>query len=591
MAGVALVVALSLRQLISTRDRDLLTERLQTREELFRTLVTGGSDLITLHDSDGRLTWVSPSVERFLGLDAERLLGTWLDEVVDVRDLAATQELFRGVAAQAGAQVEATVRVRDGSGELRWMQVQLKNQLHHRSVRGIVGNTRDVHERHVLERQLAHAAFHDALTGLGNLARTRALLTQAYELPRDATVVLVDLDGFKSVNDTLGHAHGDALLCQVAERLQGCLRAGDEVTRIGGDEFVLVLDGLQDASTVSARVLAALRDPVVVAGTSLAVRASLGIADTADAASPDELLRNADLAMYSAKAAGRDRAASYEPEMHTAATRRMELSRNLRTALAEDQLSLRYQPIVRLPDGAVVGAEALLRWRHPGEGDIAPEVFVPVAEDSGIIAEIDVWVLEQACLDIATWRAAGLDVPRISINISRRHMTAELPDLVRGALARHGLSGHDLCLEVTESAVVPDVELAARTLRQVRQLGVTVALDDFGSGESSLSQLVRLPIDSVKIDRSFTSTALSDPAALRLLISIVGVCQSLRLPVVAEGIEQSELAVFLAETGCEHGQGYHFGHPLHAPQFRRRLASLQVPGPRLAPDRVSVVPR
>ena len=591
LAGIVLVVALSLRQLISSRDRDVLTQRLQTREELFRTLVTGASDLITLHDPDGSVTWVSPSVERVFGATAEQLVGARLDEFVDPRDRARVGDLFARVAAEPGGHVEAMVRLRDGAGELRWMQVQLKNQLHHPSVRGIVGNARDVHERHLLERQLAHAAFHDVLTGLGNLAKTRALLSHAYELPRDVTVVLVDLDGFKSVNDTLGHAYGDELLRQVAERLTGCLRSGDEVTRIGGDEFVLVLDGLQDAPSVSERVLAALREPVQVAGSSLPVRASLGLALTSDAATPDELLRNADLAMYTSKAAGRDRATSYEPAMHSAATRRMELNRNLRAALADDELSLHYQPIVRLPDGAVVGAEALLRWRHPVEGWISPAVFVPVAEESGIIAEIDVWVLEQACLDVATWRAAGLEVPRVSINVSRRHMTLDLPELVAGALARHGLSGDDLCLEVTESAVVPDAGLAARALQQVRELGVGVALDDFGTGQSSLSQLVRLPVDSVKIDRSFTSTALSDPAALRLLTSIVGVCQSLALPVVAEGIEQRELAVFLAEIGCEHGQGYHFGRPQEAAQLRRLLRPTRVPHPRTAPDTRSHVPR
>ncbi len=354
------------------------------------------------------------------------------------------------------------------------------------------------------------------------------------------------------------------------------------MTRIGGDEFVLVLPGDEDAGPVTERLLEALRLPVEVAGASLSVRASLGVALTTDAAGPDELLRNADLAMYAAKGAGRDRAAWYAPQMHEAAAQRMELHRGLRRALDEDLLELHYQPIVRLADGALVGAEALLRWTDPERGPVSPELFIPVAEESGTIGDIDVWVVERACRDLAAWRAAGLDVPQLSVNVSRRHMTLDLPGLVQGALQRHGLRGEDLCIEVTESAVVPDVDAAVAALAQVRALGVRVALDDFGSGESSLSQLARLPLDSVKIDRSFTQTALSDPVAGRLLTSIVGVCQALALPVVAEGVEQRELVDFLVGTGCERGQGWHFGRPQPADAFRARLAGVHLPAARTA---------
>ncbi|MCW2681404.1 MAG: Diguanylate cyclase protein, partial [Frankiales bacterium] len=413
LAGIVLVAALFLRQMVGSRDRDLLTARLQAREELFRSLVTSASDLITLHADDGRVTYVSPAVERVFGIPADHLLGRSIGDVVEPNDRLLLRQAFTDVVAEPGAEVESLVRVRAATGELRWMQVLLKNQLHDPSVRGVVGNARDVHERHLLERQLSHAAFHDALTGLGNLAHARALLSSAYETGRPVTVVLVDLDGFKAVNDTFGHAHGDELLRQVAERLTCCLRNRDDVSRIGGDEFVLVLDGEQDVAAISARVLEALRAAVPVAGTSVSVRASLGIALTRDAASPDELLRNADLAMYASKGTGRDRVTWYEPWMHETAARRMSLHHGLRTALAENQLSLAYQPIVRLPDGAIVGAEALLRWEHPTEGAISPEDFIPVAEESGIIGEIDVWVLEQACLDAARWRARGLDVPTV----------------------------------------------------------------------------------------------------------------------------------------------------------------------------------
>lgn len=581
LSGITLVGGLFLRQLVGARDQQRLMERLRAREELFRSLVTGASDLITLHDEHGVVTYASPAVERTLGRTQEQLVGDSLGDLLQPDDRRVIGKAFLGVLAEPGGSAECLVRLRAASGEERWMQVLLHNRLHDPSVRGVIGNSRDVHERHELERRLAHAAFHDALTGLGNLAQARAVLDRCYEQATVGAVVLVDLDGFKGVNDTLGHAHGDALLRAVAQRLTGCLRSDDEVMRIGGDEFVVVVADQLDAAPLAERLLASLREPMTVAGTSLSVGASLGVARTSEAANPDELLRNADLAMYSAKAAGRDQVVWYLPSMHEVAQRRMVLTRGLRAALDTDQLQLHYQPIVQLPHGAVVGAEALLRWDHPEDGPISPADFIPVAEESGLIAEVDVWVLERACRDIAQWRAAGVEVPRISINVSRRHMTAELPTLIALTLARHGLTGDSLCVEITESAVVPDPEKAAAALSEVRRLGVTVALDDFGSGESSLSQLARLPVDSVKIDRSFTQHALTDLASLRLLTSIVGVCQALSLPIVAEGIEQQELADVLAGIGCDRGQGFHFARPQPAGQLVA-LLSARTPAARTA---------
>ena len=587
VAGSALVVSLLLRHVVTGRDRDALTDRLQAREELWRALVTGSSDLVTLHAGDGTVSYASPSLGRTLGIDTDTVLGRSIRAWVHPDDREGLDEAWREALAVPGGTAERVCRLQAGDGEWRWMQTQVLNRLDHPGVRGVVVTSRDVHERHLLEQQLGHAAYHDALTGLGNLARARQLLEACYASvpPRPATVVLVDLDGFKAVNDTFGHARGDLLLEAVAERLRGCVRGTDEVARIGGDEFVLVLDGDEDRA--AARVLAAVQQPVVVGGTSLQVAASVGIATTADAASPDELLRNADLAMYASKEAGRNRATAYEPRMHEAATSRMTISRGLRRALDEGGLALHYQPIVSLPHGTLVAAEALLRWHDPEHGDVSPEVFIEVAEQSGLIAEVDVWVLDRACRDVAAWRADGLAPPRVSINISRRQMTAELPDLVAAALARHGLAGEDLCLEVTESAVVPDAEVAAQVLTRVRELGVEVALDDFGTGQSSLSQLARLPVDSVKIDRSFTTSSVGDRGARRLLTSIVRVCQALSLPVVAEGIEQGEVADLLARVGCDRGQGWHFGRPEPEERFRSRLVVGPVPGPRQASDGVA----
>ncbi len=586
--GVVLGAALVLRHTISGRDRTALDRRLQEREALFRSLVTAASDLITLHDGQGNLLYASPAVGRMLGRTPDSLLGSTMAAVVHPDDLPIIEAAWERARATPGQTSECVCRLKSVSGEWRWMQTLLLDRLDERGVGGVIVNSRDVHERHVLAEQLEHAAYHDALTGLGNLARVRALLATRYESvpPRPATLVLIDLDGFKAVNDTFGHARGDAVLLDVAGLLRACVRSDDEVARIGGDEFVLVLEGTDTGP--AERVLRALRQPLAVAETSLPVGASVGIAMLADALSPDDLLRNADLAMYASKAAGRNRITHYQPLMHEAASQRMQLHRGLRRALDGDLLALHYQPIVDLPGGEVVGAEALLRWHDPDTGPIAPETFIPVAEESGIIADIDVWVLDRACRDIRAWLDAGLVVPRVSVNVSRRHMTLELPPLIEQTLRRHGLTGAHLCIEVTETAVVRDVDVACAALQQVRQLGVTIALDDFGSGQSSLSQLARLPVDTVKIDRSFTRTAVLDGGARRLLTSIVRVCQSLDLPVIAEGIETAELAVLLAEVGCDHGQGWHFGRAEPAVHLAGLLPARRLPASRTPEDAVRV---
>ncbi len=571
--ALAMTCALLARQSVGTRDRLRLTARLQAREELFRSLVNGGSDLITLTDATGTVLWASPAVARTVG--RTEIEGETLLDSVHPDDRARLTDAALAARHDADGQVEVLCRLGAPDG-WRWMQVRFQDRTGDPAVGGLICNARDVHERHLLEQQLSHAAHHDTLTGLGNLARARQLLGRgAAAQGASAAVLLVDLDGFKAVNDTFGHAHGDALLREVSVRLVSCLRDGDEVARLGGDEFLVLLADARHVDVVGRRVLAALREPVLVAGTELSVSASIGAAAAADAGSPDELLRNADLAMYAAKDAGRDQLAEYEPAMHQRASHRMDVSRRLRRALDQDLLALHYQPIVQLADGRVVGAEALLRWQDAGADGDGPELstaeLIGVAEESGLIAEVDVWVLERACRDLAAWRAAGVVVPRISINVSRRHMTADLPRLVEQALRRYRLDGESLCVEVTESAVVADVDVATAALERLRELGVAVALDDFGTGQSSLSQLARLPVDAVKLDMSFTQPAVEDGEARSLLLAVLQVCRSLSLPVVAEGVELPELAALLREAGCERGQGWHFGRPLAAAAFAGAL--------------------
>ena len=568
------LTALLLRLVAGNRDRNEITRRLRERKALFRSLVTGSADFITLHDLAGTVLYASPPVARLTGLSLEELAHVRLGDLVHPDDRGGVREAAEGFLRSPGSEAELLLRVRSADGSWRWCRTLAHDLRSDPDVRGIVCNTRDVHERHLLEQQVQHDAYHDALTGLGNLAQARALLDAvcAPDAATEATVALIDLDGFKQVNDTFGHGQGDALLTAVAARLRSCVREEDAVTRIGGDEFLIVLADTVEGDLIGERVLSVLREPLLVLGRPLTIGASVGLATTLDRPTPDELLRNADLAMYSAKAAGRNRYAWYAPSLHQAATQRMDLTRGLRRALAEEQLTLHYQPVVRLPDARVVGAEALLRWQPPDGPAVPPDVFLPVAEEAGLMREVDAWVLDRACRDLAAWRADGVDVPQVCVNVSPRHLTPDLPGVVGAALARHGLPGSVLCLEITESAVAPDPQVALAVLGALRATGVRIALDDFGTGESSLAQLRQLPLDAVKIDRSFLPTSPQDAGAWQLLRSVIGVCDALSLPVVVEGVEEPGTVAELVATGCAYAQGFHFGRPQPPAELVRALA-------------------
>ena len=580
---VAVMAALLVRQLVANRDRDSAARRLRESQVLFRSLVVGSSDLITLHGLDGTLMYASPAVSRLTGVAPERLARVPLSELVHPEDVAAVLRLARGLRRQPATSGQLFLRVRAGDDSWRWCQTVARNLLDDPGVRGIICNTRDVHERHLLEQQVHHDARHDPLTGLGNLAQARELLERAVAQRRirGTVAALVDLDGFKQVNDTFGHVEGDALLTAVAHRLRGCARNADAVTRIGGDEFLFVLRDDGGAGGVAGDVLESLRAPLLVNGRSLTIGASIGLASVHDCATPDELLRNADLAMYAAKAAGRNRLAWFEPRMHETAQRNMMITADLRRALKQGDFQLHYQPVVHLPAGRIAFVEALIRWQDRDGQLLSPDVFIPLAEEAGLMPEVDAWVLDRACADLATWQRQGVDIPQVSVNISRRHLTPDLPSLVSETLRRHGLSGPQLCMEVTESAVAPDPAATTAVLRSVRALGVQIALDDFGVGQSSLSDLAELPIDLVKVDRSFLA-APERTASLPLLTSIIGLCRAVGLPVVAEGIEDDNVVEHLIASGCAYGQGFALGAPQPAGTLSQRRftrASRALPAP------------
>ncbi len=421
--------------------------------------------------------------------------------------------------------------------------------------------------------ELSHLALHDGLTGLPNRAlvldRAAQMLARTARLPDvTAGALFIDVDGFKHVNDHLGHAAGDRLLERVARRLEQALRDQDTVGRIGGDEFVVLVETTaqgEAADALADRLVEALRAPVELepGGASVTVTASIGVA-VGQYSSPDALLRDADLALYAAKAAGRDRYSLYDASMQDGAQDRRALEADLSNALAQDELYLLYQPIFGLASGRVEGVEALLRWRHPSRGIIPPDEFIPLAEESGMIVPIGRWVLRHACGQGAVWARAGRPLG-VSVNVSAFQLgRQDFVDDVERALAETGLDPQLLLLEITETTVMRDVGAARSELEQLKGLGVRVALDDFGTGYASLAHLQRVPADILKVDRSFVAALEDGEQSAELLRAVVGVGRSLSMTVLAEGIETAEQLEAVAAMGCELGQGFHLGRPTPA---------------------------
>ncbi len=436
----------------------------------------------------------------------------------------------------------------------------------------VLVTVQDVTQRTALEQELRHQAFHDSLTNLANRAlfldRAGHALRRVERATTGVAVLILDLDGFKTVNDSLGHAAGDALLVVAAARLQTALRTTDTAARLGGDEFAVLVEDATDpeeAMTVAERVLEALLRPFAVAGKELFVHASIGVAWTAGEEDADELVRDADAAMYRAKAEGKGCARLFEPAMHTASLARLELETDLRRAVAAGEFVLHYQPVVCAPTAQITGFEALVRWQHPVQGLVEPEAFIPLAEENGLIVDIGRWVLTEACRR-RTWQLHHHDdTLSVAVNLSARQLAdAGLVHDVARAIAASGLAPHCLTLEITESVLIANPEAAVARLRQLKAFGVRLAIDDFGTGYSSLSSLQHLPVDALKIDKTFIDGVAAGAEAAGLVEAIMRMASTLALETIAEGVERPEQLESLQALGCAQIQGFYFSRPLVA---------------------------
>ncbi|HUO72464.1 MAG TPA: EAL domain-containing protein [Solirubrobacteraceae bacterium] len=576
-SALSALVALA-TQVSLALESNALTEELHRRasEARFRSLVQHTHDLITVLDSNAHVIYQSPSIEHALGYSADEIIGTRFDRLLPPGENSRLVHLLADGPTYAGGDaevIECSLRHRDGS--TRHFEILHTNLLDDEAVGGIVLNGRDISERKAFEAQLEHQAFHDPVTKLANRAlfneRVRHALARARREHFEIAVIFLDLDDFKTINDSLGHAAGDRVLLEVSKRLATSVRVSDTVARFGGDEFAILLEdtnGPQEAAEIAERIVELLKTPLRLEEKEIVVQASLGISvvDFHSTVDADELIRNADAAMYIAKRDGKGTYRLFEPEMHAEVLARLELRADLQRALVNDEFELYYQPVIRLGDSTISGVEALVRWHHPERGVIGPTEFIPFAEETGLIIPIGRWVLREGCRQAKLIQDVVPTNPPLSMNVNISAVQLHHSDIVgdvRDALSESGLPPDNLTLEITETAMMTNADLAEERLSELKELGVSIALDDFGTGYSSLGYLARFPVDVIKMDRSFLVAGAS-PVTSGLATAVIGLGKTFDLHVVAEGIEFPEQWSTLRELGCELGQGFYFARPMNA---------------------------
>jgi diguanylate cyclase (GGDEF)-like protein/PAS domain S-box-containing protein len=575
IAGALLLVLVAVRVGRLARASSQWEATVRAQQAYFRAMAQHSSDAVLVLTEDGCVRDTSASIEAVVGHAPAAMLGGHLTRLVHPDDLRLCRATLADVLEHHRTTRTFELRLRQADGTYRWLEVRLTSLLDDPAVRAMIANLHDVSARKRFEAELSHQAFHDALTGLPNRAlfydRTSQALAAQAHADEDVAVLFCDLDEFKSVNDSFGHAGGDHVLRVVAERLRQIAHATDTVARLGGDEFAVLLEGAgarQRAHDVAARICAAVGEPLLLNGIEFRLGVSIGIAGpppTATGPSADELISNADVAMYRAKQIGGGLVEHFELQMRADARHRLGFESELRGAIAAGELELHFQPVVVLATREILGFEALVRWHHPTRGLLPPSEFVPLAEETGAIVALGAWVLGEACRVAGRWSAPqARSHLSIAVNASGRELGEEgYVEQVHQALTSAGLAPSQLVLEITETALVSDTVEVAGALQRLNQLGVRIAIDDFGTGYSSLAYLQQFPIDILKIDRTFIDLIHGQDTELPPIVrGLFDLGRALGLELLAEGIEDHEQIDQLVRAGCALGQGFVFSEPL-----------------------------
>jgi len=555
--------------------QDRTYEAVLASEARFRAVFEHSAVGIALIDTDGRIIATNAAMQQFLGYSSEELLNRHLYQLVPDDDANGLAAAMAAISSGTSPELAIEQRYTRRDGEIVWAALTMSRAHSATSGKslGVIAMVQDIRTRKSLEARLTHQASHDPLTDLPNrtLFRQRVEMALQRAARRDRVVVMfLDVDNFKAVNDSAGHGAGDQLLVVAAARLLNATRGSDTVARFGGDEFAILLENVRDdeeARIVADRITRAMRQPIPIGNEMVTVGISTGIARPhSDSDGADEVLRNADVAMYSAKGSGKNRYQFFEPSMHTAVVDRIGLETDLRHAVAvpASEFVLHYQPLVQLDTDAVVGVEALVRWNHPRRGELQPDDFITVAEETGLIVPLGRWVLREACTQAFAWWHGLPDGHRMSVavNVSGKQIQdATFVSDVADALVDSGLPPERLVLEITETVIMHRTEMMVQRLQELKELGVHLAIDDFGTGYSSLSYLQQFPIDIIKIDKAFIEGMERDAAGAALTRTIIGLGGTLGLSTIAEGIEHASQRVTLEGLGCVMGQGFLFARP------------------------------
>ena len=572
-----------------------MEQRLKASERLHRYLVESSPDLIFTLDAEGRFSYINPRVKQLLGFERGTLIRRPFTTLVMPEDVDRICSLLSLPSTMPGESFNVELRLRRNRGELAPVEpdsltvsltgIPMLSQQGERRVVGLYGVARDISERKRAEEIISFQAYHDQLTHLPNRVlfkdRLELAITQAQRRTGALAVMFVDVDRFKLVNDTYGHAEGDLLLRAIASRLSSTLRRGDTLARLGGDEFTVLLPDInqpEDAETIARKIVTTLSEPIKLSQGDFRATVSIGIAlFPRDGSTAEDLTRHADIAMYQVKRSGKNAFRFFDPKLNTHHRERIALENDLHQALERNELELFYQPQISLSQGKVIGMEALLRWNHPQLGQVPPATFIPVAEEVGLIGQISRWVLDTSCAQLARWRKAGHRDVRLSINLSPHDFGhRDIVSSIVTCLTQHDVPASQIELEITESMMMNDSAGVATKVRQLREAGIGVAIDDFGTGYSALAYLQKFPVSTLKIDRSFVrelDVTMTNP----IISAITGIARGFNLQIIAEGVERPEQADALKALGCDVMQGYLFARPASAGEAEAWLR--QAPAP------------